>query len=602
MEPRLRLTVVLGAAALLVGTVVVLRGTGEEQPREPELPPHRTVSEFRAGGVILPVAEANKPGPPTALVIRPGSRRLRVSWQGAADGYEVTWGKDKRRRLVAERAVQLDGLTDGQAYPVEIRAVDAFGQRSTPLTGLGTPITPAEQWSFADRFDGTEDEVGARWQLVQRPGCAWTGLHEGRLVVSANCGERPTGLRARTPLRLRPDGGRVVLETTAPQPKDRLTVDLVPGPADIVGGAKLPPGTIRVELAAEGVLVRHPGGEARLPGAPAPPVGVSQRWELVFSGGELRVLHENRELGSTPVARTWREASVLLGFTGRGSGVNDVLLDLVAFEGEPTDAPPLLVTPRVLADAPRSDTPVAAEGVRSVRGVEGALLRVAVRYSQLPRGPAPRFTAAVDGVRYPLRPAFPDLALEPGSWFPLIADLPATALRVDTQRYLLDVQVRAESGPGPGPEFGPASLDLRPAAGQPRDEAPSRRADHRLPRTGPTLAEPNAVLLDAAGRPVRPGEPVNRGRAVVEIRLDGLAGQRAAGELAGLAGLEVRLDGDRLAVLPTAVDGPGVAGTWRIALNLGGASGGPHTVEVRAMGTSWDTPTGYAFVPFMVAR
>ncbi|MCK2237585.1 MULTISPECIES: fibronectin type III domain-containing protein [unclassified Crossiella] len=598
MEPRLRLAVVLGAAVLLVGTVVVLRGSGEEQPALPELPPYRTMTEFRADGVLLPVPGA-KPAAPTGLEVRPGSRRLVLSWLGEAAGYEVTWGDDRRTRLVAERSAQLDGLTDGLAYPVEVRAVDAFGQRSDPLGGAGTPRTPAEGWSFADLFDGTEDEVGSRWQLVQRPGCAWTGVSGGRLVVSANCGDRPTGLRARTPLRLRDNGGRVVLETDAPEHRDRLTVDFVPGPVDVVGDRLLPPGAIRVELATEGVLVRHPGGEARLPGVAAPPVGRSQRWEIVFAGGELRVVRDGQVLGATPVARTWRQATVLFGFGGRGSGVTDVLLDLVAFDGEPVQTPPLRVTPRVLVDLPRSAQPKAPEDTRPLRGTEGALLRMAVR-SPLD-GPEPRLTAFVNGTGYPVRPVFPGMGLTAGSWFPVVADLPAAALAVDAQRYLLDVQLRQEDAVVQL-DYGPASLDLRPAAGQAADEPPANRADRKLPRPGPALAEPGATLLDAAGRPVPGGEPVAKGRAVIEIRLDGRAGQLAAGELAGLAGLEVRLDGDRLAVLPTAKDGPGAAGSWRIALNLSSTSAGPHTVEVRAVGTSWDTPTAYAFLPIMVAR
>ncbi|WHT19710.1 fibronectin type III domain-containing protein [Crossiella sp. CA-258035] len=600
MEPRSRVAVVLGAVVLLAGAVVVMRGSGEEQGEEPALPPYRTMTEFRADGVLLPGPQV-KPQPPTGLTIQPGSRRLQVSWQGEAAGYELTWGHERRTRLVAERSAQLDGLTDGLAHPVEVRAVDAFGQRSEPVRGAGTPRAAEDGFSFVDRFDGTEDEVASRWQLVQRPGCAWTGLAEGRLVVSANCGERPTGLRARTPLRLRADGGRVVLETDAPEPRDRLTVDFVPGPVDIAGERQLPPGAIRVELTTEGVLVRHPGGEARLPGLPAPPIGRSQRWELVFTATELRVLRDGALLGRTPVVRSWQEATVLLGFAGRGSGVTDVLLDLIAFDGEPAPSPPLRITPRVLTDHPRPAGGGAPEGTRQLLGTEGALLRVAVRPAADPPV-LPRFTASVNGADYPLRPVFPDLPPDRHSWFPLVADLPAAALAVDQHRYLLAVQLRQDN-PDLKVEHGPASLDLRPAAGLAADEPPPNRADQRLPRPGPVLAEPTATLLDAAGRPVPAGEPVSRGRIVLDIRLDGLAGQVAAGELAGLAGLEVRLDGDRLAALPTAKDGPGVAGSWRIALSLAGAiATGPHTIEVRAVGTSWDTPASYAYVPFSVAR
>ncbi|WP_086785573.1 hypothetical protein [Crossiella equi] len=179
------------------------------------------------------------------------------------------------------------------------------------------------------------------------------------------------------------------------------------------------------------------------------------------------MLADGREVGATPVRRDWREATVLLGFPGRGSGITRTELDLVAYDAEPVPAPPT-----------------------------------------------------------------------------------GTA-----------------------------------------------RLDRRLSRPGPPLADPSAELHDAAGRPVPAGEPMPRGRAVLEIRLTA-----TTPEVAGLAGLEVRLDGERLAVLPTAADGPAVAGTWRIALNLADTTAGPHNIEVRAVGTSWDTAAAPVFVPIMVAQ
>jgi hypothetical protein len=105
-------------------------------------------------------------------------------------------------------------------------------------------------------------------------------------------------------------------------------------------------------------------------------------------------------------------------------------------------------------------------------------------------------------------------------------------------------------------------------------------------------------VLDASGQTVPEGAAVQRGRMVFDLVLEGQPGV----PLAGLAGFSVRVDDDRVAVVPTASGGPGIAGRYRFALNTGGLSPGPHMIEVRLFGTSGETRPTSAYIPFLVGR
>jgi hypothetical protein len=88
---------------------------------------------------------------------------------------------------------------------------------------------------------------------------------------------------------------------------------------------------------------------------------------------------------------------------------------------------------------------------------------------------------------------------------------------------------------------------------------------------------------------------------IIEVSLDATAGQRVAGELAGLAGVEVRVDDTLVAAIPTVRDGPGVAGRWRIALNPASLGGGDHTVTVRVLGVLPETEPDSASARFRLS-
>jgi hypothetical protein len=141
-------------------------------------------------------------------------------------------------------------------------------------------------------------------------------------------------------------------------------------------------------------------------------------------------------------------------------------------------------------------------------------------------------------------------------------------------RYPADVEMVAadlEMTPGPktrppGPADASAGAGLVPVPAQ--------------------LALLTARVLDASGQPVPIGKALPRGRAVLEVTMDGLAQQRAAWVLAGLAGFKVWLDNNELVAVPTALAGPGVGGTWRIAFDQNQATAGSHTIDVRAYGAA----------------
>ena len=263
MPTRNRLLAWLAGIVLVAGAVVALRVTDEPAPGDEPAPAVR-VDRFASNIVVLPSA-GRRPPAPERIVVTPGAGRLRLSWAdglagGAAPqnvaGYDVRWrieGEPTTSRLVAAPDVQLNGLADGRRYRVQVRSVDAFGQRS-PATEV-TAVPGHEERpelagltgmydDFSDPATALENSPDARWHVSGYRGCV--GLGAGRvdgrgLPIDLGCGADMAVLRARAPMRLTaPEGadgvlGRVAVSTDAAGPGGELTVDLVPGRADRVG-------------------------------------------------------------------------------------------------------------------------------------------------------------------------------------------------------------------------------------------------------------------------------------------------------------------------------------------------------------------------------
>jgi hypothetical protein len=144
-------------------------------------------------------------------------------------------------------------------------------------------------------------------------------------------------------------------------------------------------------------------------------------------------------------------------------------------------------------------------------------------------------------------------------------------------------------------------LELAPRSGAPTTPPPTTETE-ALNGVELDLARATGKVLDASGQPVPDGKPLQAGRLVLDVVLDGLEGRRTTARLPGLAGFTIRLDGDQVASVPTADDGPAVAGQWRLALNTSGLAPGPHMIEVKAFSTEGTTRPASAFVSFFIAE
>ncbi len=639
---------------LVGGAVAVLRVPQEpDQPSPKPVPPPQTrVQEFVGQDVVVPAPGA-KPPPPGKLVAEPGPQRVQLWWgavvaglpepRGAA-GYEVTWGRSgttEFERLVAEPAVQLDALDNNTEYDVQVRTVDSFGQRSEPaeisVTAREDPDDPP--WSFNDRFTSRVVPDPVNWRFASSSDCGRATRGEGedgrRLIVSAQCGTDPVALRARPPLRLADQPangelGRFVVDTDHPGQDGALLLDFVPGPADLVDGSpngspdpgttglaqddpSLPPGTVRVRIASRGtttttqVLVAP--GTTRL-GAPvgaraAPPtlIGISVRWEVVFRVDGVQVLRDGVVVGGGDVVPAWREATALLGFVGGSSGLY-AGVSLAGFVGAPTVKPVLVVPPAVKVDrvVVRPEEPLRTDPAGAkISGVLGGQLRITLVPQNAPNENATdEFSVEVGGTRFPARPAVAGQPLTRGVRYPIVADVPPEALVLRPDGKSIAVRVRGPVRRGTAEtRVISASLELTapPGAVSP---ASGSGTEVPLTRTKAAVARPSATFLDAGGKPLAEGDAVPRGRLVLEVRADGQGGQRLGGRLAGMAGVEVRLDGQRIAGIPTMVDGPGTGGTWRLGVVTNGLAPGKHTIEVKVVSANGTSAPAVSFWPFTV--
>ncbi len=637
MGRRARGAVALGVAAALVAAVMVLRdGTSSDldlllDPDGPVI-----VERFAADTVTLPDA-GPLPVPPGRPRVRTEPDRVQVEWDpapGAAVGYQVRWsrrGGEGGELLAAGPGAELTGLAPGR-YGIQIRTVDAVGRRSNPaFTSAVLPNAPDTAWQlpydFVDGFGGDSPQPDpARWQatsvgrfcLRAGPGA---GVERGRAVLALDCGTALHTLAPTTPLRLAPRGsgelGRVAVITDAPGSGGTLSIDLVPGPADAVGsdpGAPrapaapgravedptLPPGTLRVVLG-EGSPTVLAGPDVPRSGRPPAMVsvqqapGVTHRIEVVLRDDGLLVLRNGAPIGGADVVVPWPQARVLIGFAGPPGGAARIRLDAVAVSGDTgtgdTEAdkagvepaghivrdvvrPARLVLPGTAGEPGTVDVPP---------GATSAQLRALIRPASTE--PIDDLTAVVGTtthrrtplrgggiVTVPVRAAVQGTAPVPGSVYPVVADLPAALLSQGELPAMLLTSMAS-----PGAEVVDARV-LFPGA------APARAlADPPPPKPSvPVAPAVRMQVLDAAGMPPEPGRPFVRGRLVVDVRVDGRAGQRE-GALAGLAGIELWLDGQRIAAVPTARGVPAVGGTHRFGVRTAGLATGPHTLGVRAV-------------------
>jgi hypothetical protein len=579
-----------------------------------------------------------------------------VSW-GAGDSPD-------HDRLVAEPVTELDGLAPGQDTHVEVRSIDSFGQRSAPATVTGRAVgdaPAAEDDALVDHFDGPGAPDPRSWRLAGSSQCAQASRGSGdddrRMEIIGECGHSSVTLRSRAPFRLDPSAaattgelGRVTVDTDAPGETGELDIDLVPGPVDLLDGSPndpvlanptntavvdnyLPPGTVRVRIGAsvdDGT--NQPSDLVQVvvgPGTPfVPPVGtvanaipqprdgLSVRWDVVLRKDGIRVLRDGVDVGGGNAVPKWTSATALLEFTGQAAGQLHAGVSLIGFGGAPTTAPALVAGPTLRDSTSVAVVPGSAKGAVAGSPTEpgsGQLRLTAVvapvsATSVLTvHGVTPTFQVLIGSHVLAAVPAVAGTRLLPQVRYPLVATIPP------------DVLAQAMAGPSrtlpialtmDAPANYPAQVELMqsdlevtpgPATRAATTAGPGGTATALTP-VPPQLAVLSTRVLDASGLPVPPGRPLPRGRAVLDVTLDGLAAQRATStrQVVGLAGFEVWLDGTELVAVPTAADGPGIGGDWQVAFDPGRLTNGRHTIDIRGFATQHSTSFAETFTSFQL--
>ncbi|GLY49605.1 hypothetical protein [Lentzea sp. NBRC 102530] len=447
--------------------------------------------------------------------------------EGAA-GYEVAG------RLVAAPEIA------GSGRP-EVRAVDAFGQRSEPVRAEERPSDDGWRRAIGGWIDDFDDTFFARrYHLSAREGCVNPSSgSNGRLVLDMPCGNDTAVLRARTLLRLdeSPELGRVVVVTDAAGPRGKLVLDLVPGTPDRLG--PIPTAD----------AVRVVVDDSVAPGTRG--AGVLHRFEAVLTDNDVKVFQDGAEIAAVPGVPRWREASVLIGVTPPPGYPGRVEIDTVGITGsrgpedEVIDTSVVAGTLRVLQ--PEEAAPGIGVARTPLRGVPSARLRTTVRLGD--GGDPSAAVAQLGSARVPLRPVVSGWSATARAEVTLAGDLPAELLTRDGPDALTPFVLRMP---------GAAQAEVVESY----FEVPGR-SEAKL---GLAPAEPSPVL------PVMTAEFTAKGPndVTLVITLDAAH----ARSVAPIAGYEVYVDNSLAVSMP--VPG-GIGGRHELTLALEGA----HNVEVR---------------------
>ncbi|HEX5408003.1 MAG TPA: hypothetical protein VFX16_37540 [Pseudonocardiaceae bacterium] len=662
MERR-RMAVVLAGVVLVGGGVIALRlggGTAHEAVAPPPPPVPTSVKPFAAQGVLAPT-----PGPPPArpgaLLITPGPRMLQATWGSAVPGghdpanvvgYDVRWGTNRidHTQLVAEPFAELDDITPGQEVHVQVRSVDAYGQRSQPVASIGIaqPDPPAgADNAFVDHFGGPQVPDPALWQIGTP--CAQASGDSGRLVVLNQCGQGSATLRSRVPFQLRPHAaggelGRFTIDTDSPGEEGEMDVDLVPGQVTLIDGSpndnpvarrpntaavdgNLPSGTIRVRMlatvdpvtdipsetvqvvAGRTTTIVAPG-KHRLHAIPRPRVGMSVRWDVVLRTDGVQVLRNGVLVGVGNVVPKWTDATALVDFGGPSLDQQREDINMVGYGGAATKPPPLVAAPALITGGFPIVTPGSAAKavVTKDHGPGSGLLRMTVvgqpnspTAQVTVNGRTPKFAIQLNATSYAATLAVPGTKFLAGVRYPLVARIPASALN--------GVRTMSANLVADAPVSYPVQLvllsvdlDITPGPETKLETADQASAGPGLTNVPAQLAEISTQILNASGNLPASGKPLPRGRAVLSVSMDGVGIERSTGHLAGLAGFEVWLDNVELAAVATDANGPGIAGTWQIAFDTGSQSAGPHNIDVRAYSTQRGASFGETFTSYQLGQ
>ncbi len=638
---RKRVLTWLGVVALVATAVVTLRVTEDSHNSDTDSDdrPRRVVVErYAADNVVLP-APSRRPAPPERLAVSTEDGALRVSWaDGLADGapprnaagYDVRWREDGgqwRTRLVATPDVRLDGLRNGRRYRVEVRTVDAFGQRSAPTAATGKPARPRTPWRAAltglyDDFAHPE-RYAERWHLAGYRGCVDVVAERGDgLPIELGCGADVAVLRARQPMTLtapNADGelGRVAVRTDTAGAGGELTISFVPGPADRIGtesraderfperNPALPGGTVQVGIDDDGVHVATapdvptvPTGQFEVTTAPARGPGVAHLFEVAVTTSGIRVYQDGRAVAVAGVRPSWTSASVLFGFRGPERRRSRVHVTAAGFSGPAVPAPPVVEVPvvagtqRVLDPTERApELGIARTPLRTATAAR-LVATISVADGMDPRAVVAQFGAT----RVPARPVVAAPATVAGAAVTVVADVPAALLGPAGADSITPLVLRAP-GATRQVRLVETYLEITPAEGTRPAPAPLKPAPRRVDDMLPTVA---AVLCNSAGEPLNSSVVPNRGQVVLQVDLAGATNQWETGSIAGVQGFQVWLDGHLIAAVPTRSDGPGLGGRHAMSIATAGLASGGHVLEVREHATGGEPEPVSAVLSFTV--
>ncbi|MFD5825768.1 hypothetical protein [Lentzea sp. NPDC060358] len=445
---------------------------------------------------------------------------------GAA-GYEVDG------RLVATPEIA------GSGRP-QVRAVDAFGRRSSPVRAEERAGDDSWRRAFAGGLDEFDDPfLERRYHLSARRGCVNPLSGSGRLVLDMPCGNDAAVLRSRALLRLRQadELGRVAVVTDAAGPHGELVVDLVPGTPDRTG--PVPPAEAVRVVVNDSVLLGTRGA------------GVLHRFEVVLTRTGVRVLQDGAQIATSPVVPSWREASVLVGVTPPPGYPGRVEIDAIGLS-TPVQAPADVTETQVVAGTlrvlePEEEAPGIGTARAPLRGASSARLRATVRIGD--GGDLNGLVAQLGTARVPMRPVVGGWSTAENGELTVVGDVPAELLAQD------------------GPDALTPFVLRMPGASQAQVLESYFEVPGRSPvRAGNVVPEPPPVLPVMTAELIR----VTPNEATLAITLDA----SAARSVAPVAGFEVYVDSGHAATLP--IPG-GVGGRHELVLSLKGS----HNVEVR---------------------
>jgi hypothetical protein len=560
--------VIAAVAGLVVlgGAIALLRNGTPPQP-----PESVHVEQFVDQRVDYR-ADDRQPSPPAAVTLtslHPTS--LRVSWTGNAEGYEVRWGG--RVRYVHATQTELTGLDPGARTSMEIRAVTALGRRSAPAHAEGVPREVYdEHWAAdlslpLDRFDGPESLDPRRWRIHDRGNADCLGLRalgtERRLEI--NC--ESLDMQSNVPLRLgapTQDGavGRALLVTDGPtgsQPGGSLAIVLLPDPFQDLpmlqphvsgpGAWDLPPGAVALRIGQQGAHIDvGPGVPTTSHAVPpintsvTPTPGVRHRWELRVLPDAVLGVRDGEVVTASAVAMPWTLARPRLVF----SGVAQTLVDTFATGRVPNSPEPASIVE--LGPSTGGSAGAVADQL-----LEGAVsVRVVASVVGTAGGP---ITVGFGSRSAPARLMYPDRPVDQFSSNVIYADF---ALPDANPGHVHQVLLKSDSDISAYA----AHVVVTEGPASPRRPLP-RTVERGQPE--PRVAQPALTVTD---------EPGHRAHVVLELNPD-------ARSIAGVAGIEFDLDGERILTLPTALDGPAVGGHHEFRFDTSGLRSGSHRLSVR---------------------